>query len=186
MPVAVFPIAAKVDAVQDPLPGSLASLAEVVQDPPPVGPPPSLPNPGLPEPPTGLTETRPIEPSPVAASAPAPQTEADPETLAGQYVEKTRQDAKNAVGELTKEAETLNARLKKVDAALVRWRGLLSALEAPGGPPQAPLEAPEPGLRDHVLKSDSPDTGRSKLPLSPSRVDQAPPSLPGPGGEPKP
>jgi hypothetical protein len=148
-------IAASVEPVQEP-PQNLPSPkppASGLEDLPSIAPPPPV---------------QKLDPSPTAA--PAAEPEVDPESLAGRYVEKTKQEAKNAVERLTKEAETLKARLKKVDAALVRWRGLLNALDAPGAPPQGAVEVPEPGLSIRAaepgaaLPAAGPEAPKSALP----------------------
>jgi hypothetical protein len=135
---------------------AIATSVEPVQD-PPQSLPPSKPDPAVEEPPSipspAPTPNQQLDPQ---SPAPAAEPEADPEALAGQYVEKARQDARNAVEKLTKEAETLKARLQKVDAALVRWRGLLTALDAPGGgPPQGAADLPEPGLSGRAAEPGS-------------------------------
>ena len=45
------------------------------------------------------------------------------------FVERNRKEAEDSIDKLTKEAETLRARLQRVEAALERWKAVEDALK---------------------------------------------------------
>ena len=53
----------------------------------------------------------------------------DPMQVVDAFVQKNRKEAEDSIGKLTKEAETLRARLQKVEAALERWKAVEHALK---------------------------------------------------------
>lgn len=126
---------------------------------PPVGPhsfppsvPPSVPSPApLALPPAGPSDT-PLPPSPPVEAgldlpvAPRggpsddlsptpipPRAEADPEQAAQEFVEKNQKVAEANLAALKKEAEALQSRLRKVEAAIRRWEAVAHALKQSEG-----------------------------------------------------
>jgi hypothetical protein len=55
-----------------------------------------------------------------------------------EFVLRSRKEAEDSINALTREAETLRARLQKVEAALERWKAVERALK------EGSLPAPEP------------------------------------------
>lgn len=93
------------------------------------------------------------------AAAPGPFTPegtlADPEGEAKAFVEKSRKEADEVIRALNKEAETLRARLQKVEAGLARWQAVkdsLGATDVAGRPSWRARAVPgtvvPPGARD--------------------------------------
>ncbi|MHC5539555.1 hypothetical protein ACYOEI_15160, partial [Singulisphaera rosea] len=68
---------------------------------------------------------------PVAeASKSAVVTPNDPGQLVSEFVDRSRKEAEASIAALTKEAEELRVRLKKVESALDRWQSVSRALAA--------------------------------------------------------
>jgi hypothetical protein len=82
------------------------------------------------------------EPNPLPPALPTPTTApkdttaawtpegtlADPEGAAKAFVERSQKEADEAITALSKEAETLRARLEKVEAGLARWQAVKESL----------------------------------------------------------
>jgi hypothetical protein len=86
-------------------------------------------------PPVGpvVPETLPPQPLPPSAAT------ADPVETVEQFVERSRQEADEAIKALTQEREALRAQLQKVETALQRWHQVAEALKP--SPPAATKEA---------------------------------------------
>ncbi len=134
--------------------------------------------------------------APVPADAPAAATAvtwtpegtlADPEGAAKAFVERSQKEADEAITALGKEAETLRARLQKVEAGLARWQAVKESLGSsaagrPGWRPRgadapATLEpipsAVEPKARPAVPAGSRPATEPVKPPEATPPVDPA-------------
>lgn len=118
-------------------------------------PPPSRtepePGPALPisSPPTAPAS----DPKPATVTPPAPApppASADPEAEARAFVERSQKEADAAVAALSKEAETLRARLQKVEAGLARWQAVKESLAASAGP--GPAQANRPAWHPRVIE----------------------------------
>jgi hypothetical protein len=77
----------------------------------------------------------PAEPTPADVKAPAdartPEGRfAEPEAAAQAFIERSQKEADQAIGALGQEAETLRARLRKVEAGLARWQAVKDSLGA--------------------------------------------------------
>jgi hypothetical protein len=81
-----------------------------------------------PQHPTDLLPPPSTEP-PQPEAAPSPAPDEDPEQVAKAYVEKTRREAEASIKTLREEQNTLRERLKKVEAALLRWEALRAAVD---------------------------------------------------------
>ena len=70
-------------------------------------------------------------------------TNDDPMQVVEAFVARNRKEAEDSIQALTQEAETLRARLQKVEAALERWKAVDNALkQAPAGATgRDPIEA---------------------------------------------
>ena len=114
-------------------------------------------------------------------------TLADPEGAAKAFVEKSQKEADEAINALSKEAETLRARLQKVEAGLARWQAVKESLEARPTPPIGrrgeagagggtviPGRVPAPGSRDEN------PTILEPLPAPSTDEPKARPAVPGP------
>ena len=141
-----------------------------------------------------ITPTRAISPASEAepastvhvAESPVPEEAAskvDPVDSVESFVERNRKEAESAIQTLSTEAETLKARLVRVEAALSRWQNFSRALNA-----DQPASQPTVGAGSK-LNWKRPDSESSKesasSPLSkpgvPPGPDQSPPtSLPEP------
>ncbi len=132
-------------------------------------------------------------------AAPAPEEVAaggDPVQAVETFVRRNRQEADTAIKNLTQEAETLRARLAKVEAALARWQVVSAALKhEPGavirsgvGEPPPPgssrrpspyAEGQEPPERDPLAPGDIPaETDEPHLlPVKPSEPGPVEPPL---------
>ncbi|HEV3164873.1 MAG TPA: hypothetical protein VGZ22_12660 [Isosphaeraceae bacterium] len=112
----------------------------------------SLPPDPEPNPPVAGT-VAPLPPDPQVQ----PQPPADREQAADEFLNHARDQANAAIKTLGEEAETLRARLQKVEAGLARWQAMLKALEQaqaanrPDLLPQGPKAPKEPAQ----LKSDA-------------------------------
>ena len=97
-----------------------------------------------------------IPPSPSSPPAPASAVPLDdPEGSARSFVEKSQKEADDAIKALSKEAETLRARLQKVEAGLARWQAVKGALESHGGGRQG-WRSPDDGIPEPVLMPSKP------------------------------
>lgn len=80
-----------------------------------------------------VTEPAKVDSAAVAAGQPSTAPGAlaadDPEKAAQDFAERTRKEADTAIKSLSAEAETLRARLRKVEAGLQRWQALQAALD---------------------------------------------------------
>jgi hypothetical protein len=63
------------------------------------------------------------------APSPAGATNDDPEQNARAFVERNRKEAQEELKKLKEEAQRLRTRLGKVEAGILRWEALLSALD---------------------------------------------------------
>jgi len=142
-------------------------------DVPPQVEPRPLPSPGAPpvelNPLPPAVVTPPAKPSP---SMPVPSAASleDPEGSARAFVEKSQKEADEAIRSLTKEAETLRARLQKVEAGLNRWQAVKSALEAHPGGRQAWRSRDEDNPDTLVPAPDAPESEVQSTPPRPSRT----------------
>jgi hypothetical protein len=136
--------------------------------------------------PTILDPSPPIAEKPTEAPTilPAPAPAADPEAAAVAFVERSQKEADEAVRALSKEAETLRARLQKVEAGLARWESVKEALADHGSQVEANAGRPawrsrgassRPGV-ERAVPADS-DKASSVLPPArePSRSRIEPP-----------
>ncbi|WP_020466734.1 hypothetical protein [Singulisphaera acidiphila] len=89
------------------------------------------------------------------------------------FHQQSRQKAEDHIKALTKEAETLRARLQKVEAALEGWKALSIALEQ--DPDQKPVLSVRRGFR---RSEEEPPTDLSPAPLESIPQDPALPSIP--------
>jgi hypothetical protein len=139
---------------------SLAQRAEV--------PPPAIPRAELPSAPEPRDPTLPpldpgapsLPPPPAEQPAIAPASD-DPMQDVEEFVKRGREQADNSIRALSQEAETLRARLQKVEAALGRWRAVAKALEqGADGPaqlePAPPLDAAVPPPSGRLRPAASP------------------------------
>ena len=78
----------------------------------------------------------------------------DAEQAAEEVVKRTSKDASDAVAALNKEAESLRARLQKVEAAIGRLDGVLQALEAQQPQPTPFGSVPMPVPMEKTYRSD--------------------------------
>ncbi len=180
------------------LPLTLPPVAEKTGDAPPAVVPVATDPPPFPDP--GPNPLPPARPAPASSSkgatadASSPFTPegtlADPEGEAKAFVEKSQKDADEVIRALNKEAETLRARLQKVEAGLARWQAVKESLAAtgagrpawrpgavvPGPVIQGPAAAPAEGFPPMILE-----------PLPPAGVDpKARPATPaGPATSPE-
>jgi hypothetical protein len=162
------------------VPGSVAVLAQrpgpvpkrnrpqplIVSDqpiPPPVPP--------RQEPPPAPVDLVPASPEVAAPPAAVPTTPDDPMQDVDAFVEQNRKRAADSIQRLTKEAEELRARLRKVEMALQRWKSVASALEpAPAALPPAPLE-PAPAELSPAPLERAPVERDASVPRAPGSVD---------------
>ncbi len=155
--------------------------------------------PQVPESPPALPEVKPTavtgpaptdpEPNPLPPALPTPSAApasrgtasaawtpdgmlADPEGAAKSFVERSQKEADEAISALTKEAETLRARLGKVEAGLARWQAVKESLGSSA--------AARPGWR-----SRGGDAPTILEPASPAAEPKARPSIPA-GSPPQP
>lgn len=70
----------------------------------------------------------------------------DPAELVSEFVDRSRKEAERSIAALTKEAEELRARLKKVEAALDRWQSISRALAAEPVS-SIPMSSPDEAIR---------------------------------------
>lgn len=107
----------------------MAGVGVLAQRPPVVAPPPGedvLLPPAIPNPLPPAQEAAPTAGSSVLSrDNPMDEVEA--------FVEESRKKADATIAKLTKEAETLRARLEQVDAALERWKTVAAGLEKKPG-----------------------------------------------------
>jgi hypothetical protein len=94
------------------------------------------------------TDSSTVDELPVRSQQPPPKTSElkqllsdDPERAAEEFVNKTANEAKEAVEILSKEAEELRVRLQKVKAALRRLQSVQRALETPEDYEPMPMPA---------------------------------------------
>jgi hypothetical protein len=123
--------------------GPPASPLTLPADPGPNGPPPSN------LPPAELPQAGPAD---------------DPMQAVEAFVERSRKEADDSIKALTREAETLRARLQKVEAALERWKGVAEGLKQE--PRRAAVELPPQPVAADALKEE------------PRRADVEPPRQP--------
>jgi hypothetical protein len=172
------------------------SLPTPVFDPGFATPSEALPAPAMP--PTAPPR---VLPSPSSTAA---GTMADPEAAAFGFVERTTKEADDAIKALAKEAETLRARLQKVEAGLTRWQAVKTSLEAhceratwkARTPADGPVsEDEQAAARSRTLRP-LPELSESPLVLPPTRPAKLkptqfdavapPPVAPAPSPAPKP
>jgi hypothetical protein len=110
-----------------------------------------------------------------AAATPAGD---DPERAAQDFADRTRKEADAAIKSLTAEAETLRARLRKVEAGLQRWQALQTALDQNSrkvavGDKKAwkQMEGREPASRPAPRTIEAVPTGDLPLPPDAPRPD---------------
>ena len=124
-------------------------------------------------------------PGPVTENGKSEAIAGDPMEAVDSFLDRNRKEAEDATQALTREAETLRARLQKVEAALARWQAVSAALnqkeisgdshrdprpvEVP--PPSAPPVSGEPPL---PTPAEPPPPGPAILP--PASNDTLPPS----------
>jgi hypothetical protein len=152
--------------------GSQPPVAEKIGDASPTLPDPSPP-----------TAEKPAEAATLPPAS-APAAAADPEAAAVAFVERSQKEADEAVRALSKEAETLRARLQKVEAGLARWESVKEALADHGNQVEANAGRPawrsrgstRPGVVERAGPADS-DKASSVLPPArePSRSRIEPP-----------
>ena len=96
-------------------------------------------------PPFGLPPTGPVVPEtlPPQSLTPAPTAD-DPVETVEQFVERSRQEADEAIKALTQERDDLRVRLQKVETALQRWQQVAEALKP--SPPADTKEAAKPAF----------------------------------------
>ncbi|MBI5758334.1 MAG: hypothetical protein HZA46_07445 [Planctomycetales bacterium] len=85
----------------------------------------------------------------------------DPERAAEEFVKQTSSDAKQAIEQLRKDAESLRVRLKKTEAALNRLQVIVQAFE------ERSLQTPEGNLEPSPLTDLVPIQPRSENPPLP-------------------
>ena len=107
----------------------------------------------------------------------------DPMAEVDSFLDRNRKEADEAIKSLSAEAETLKARLQKVEAALARWQAVAGALNegnpslvepTPGPAGRVPWRQPElaPAPTQDV---EGPPPGQRPVPAP---VEERPPSLP--------
>jgi hypothetical protein len=116
----------------------------------------------------------PAEETPFLPGAVLPDDEdGDPMKDIDAFVEQNRRKARESIARLTKEAEELRARLRKVEMAIERWKSLAGA-----------LERPEPGELEPAAVQRAP---LERAPLESVPVNPPPPAdLPSAPAEPAP
>jgi hypothetical protein len=152
---------------------------------------PSAPVPPLPPAPV-VSAHSPLELEP-ASGLPAPGESDDPEKKVQAFVEQNRKVAETQLKNLRDEAETLRARLQKVEAGIRRWESLLTALQTNEAPPGelAPIPQARRGFNARVVPPpvatgaaappSPPDPAPDKPPPAPADLNPAPsPSEPAP------
>ncbi len=97
------------------------------------------PLPAIEGPPPVTAELSPVLPPPTPQLVTGAPTD-DPVQAVQAFLAKNRKEAEEAIDRLTKEAETLRARLEQVEAALVRWKALEGALQQQPAKTGVPLE----------------------------------------------
>jgi hypothetical protein len=141
--------------------------------------------PQIPESSPALPEPNPLPPALPTPAPPKATTTAwtpegtlsDPEGAAKSFVERSQKEADEAINALSKEAETLRARLAKVEAGLARWQAVKeslgsSAAARPGWRPRG-ADTP-PTILEPALPAGEPKA-RPSLPAgSPSEPEKPP------------
>jgi hypothetical protein len=124
--------------------------------------PPALPTPSAPK---------------AATAAWTPEgTLADPEGAAKAFVDRSQKEADEAIKALAKEAETLRARLEKVEAGLARWQAVKESLGSSAA--ARPGWRPRGGDGPTILEPASPAGESKPRPSRPDRSAPEPEKLP--------
>jgi hypothetical protein len=127
----------------------------------------------------------PALPTPSAASDPKATTTtawtpggtfADPEGAAKAFVERSQKEADEAINALAKEAETLRARLEKVEAGLARWQAVKESLgsSAAARPGWRPRGGDPPTILEPASPAGEPKARPSIPAGSPAETEKPP------------